>query len=69
MTRGDRAAVFAHYRAKELRNVADAMRTGDLYTARLARKRLDRVDELARVFAEIERYDWLALQPRLLHSA
>lgn len=55
LTRYDREAVFAHFRAKELRNVADAMHDRNFYAVKRARKHLDRVSELAEVFAEVER--------------
>lgn len=50
----DRAALIAHFRAKELRKIADARHEGDDYQAGLAIKRLDRVNEIAEAFAEID---------------
>ncbi|MBW7056987.1 hypothetical protein KY389_09810 [Paracoccus bogoriensis] len=54
LMRQDREAVIAHYRAKELRNVADSMHEGNYRTLGLARKRLERVNELANTFAEVD---------------
>lgn len=48
----DREALIAHFRAKEMREVADAMTTGNHYKATLARKRLARVNEVDTAFAE-----------------
>lgn len=55
LRRYDRDAVLAHFRAKELRKVADAMHVNDEYGARLARKRLERVDAMTKAFMEVER--------------
>lgn len=49
----DREALIAHFRAKELRKIADARHKGDDYQAGLAIKRLDRVNEIAKAFAEV----------------
>lgn len=49
----DRDAMIAHYRAKEMREVADAMNDGNHYKAGLARKRLERVNNVAKAFAEV----------------
>lgn len=49
----DREALIAHFRAKELRKIADARHEGDDYQAGLASKRLDRVNEIAKAFAEV----------------
>lgn len=51
----DRDALIAHFRAKELRSVADALYLDNSYEAKLARKRLERVDEIAEAFSEIDR--------------
>ena len=56
LSRYDRDALIAHFRAKELRRIADAMHEGKHYDAGLARKRLDRVNEMARAFAEVTGY-------------
>lgn len=61
MSHDDRIAVLAHFRARELRIIADAMRKGGNHNAQLARKRLDRVETMARVFAEIKQEGWPAL--------
>lgn len=53
LSRFDREALIAHFRAKELRKIADARHKGDDYQAGLAIKRLDRVNEVARAFAEV----------------
>lgn len=50
LPRHDREAVIAHYRAKELRKVADAMHNRDYYAAGNARKRLERVEAVAKAF-------------------
>lgn len=49
----DREALIAHFRAKEMREVADAMSTGNHYKAALARKRLARVNEVDTAFSNI----------------
>jgi hypothetical protein len=55
LRRFDRDAVLAHFRAKELRKVADAMHADNDYEARLARKRLERVDAMTKAFKEVKR--------------
>ena len=54
LTQPDREAIFAHYRAKELRNVADAIRIGDDSAKRRARKRVSRMDKLEAAFKEVD---------------
>lgn len=50
----DRDALIAHFRAKELREIADARHTNNDYRLNLALKRLGRVNEIAKAFAEIK---------------
>lgn len=54
LPRNDREALIAHFRAKELREVADAMRDGNHYVAGLARKRLERVNKVAEAFMDVD---------------
>lgn len=56
----DRDALLAHYRAKELRKIADARHEGDDYAVSLAIKRLSRVNEVAKSFREVVGASWLA---------
>lgn len=49
----DRDALIEHFRAKELRQIADATYERRHYNAGLARKRLERVNEIGRAFAEV----------------
>lgn len=60
MTRIDREAVIARFRAKELRKIADARSAHDDYSAGLAAKRLDRVNEMAKSFTEVDKEGWHA---------
>lgn len=54
LPRHDRDAVIAHFRAKELLNVANAVNYEDHYDAYLARKRLERVEAMSEAFAEVD---------------
>lgn len=51
----DRDALIAHFRAKELRNIADARHASDQRSEGLARKRLVRVDKIEQAFAQVGR--------------
>lgn len=58
LPRHDRDALIAHFRAKEMRNVADALHANNHYYAGLARRRLARVEEMAEAFETIDRQWW-----------
>lgn len=50
----DRHALIAHFRAKELQKIAEAMHVQDFYNAGLARKRLERVSEMEKAFVDLD---------------
>ena len=54
LPRYDRKSLLAHFHAKEMRNIADATHCGNHYDASLARKRLERVDEMAKAFTAVD---------------
>lgn len=58
LPRHDRDALIAHFRAKEMRNVADALHVNDHYHAGRARRRLARVEEMAKAFETIDHQWW-----------